>query len=147
MILTMRKGSAMMNMYEVQAKCGHVGKHRYTIKAFAVLAENGSKAAETVRKLPRVKHDCKDAILDVMQIDTARFNEIWFDHMTDPYFSCKSIQEQRMRCDVEMFDEIPQKNCYEKRGNSGDCRFYKKRKIRDYKRYRLNYVDEERWAG
>lgn len=137
----------MMNLYEVQAKCGHVGRNRYTIKAFAVVAENKSEAAKVVRGFPRVKHDHKDAILDVLPIDEVRFNEITYARMMDPYFSCKSIQEQRSRCNLEVFAEKPKKPHYEKRGISDSNRFYKKQMIRDYKKYKLNYVDEERWVG
>ncbi|MGN1372736.1 MAG: hypothetical protein ACI4VK_01660 [Candidatus Coproplasma sp.] len=55
--------------FEVQAKCGHVGRHNYVIKNFYVKAESGKEAARKIRLAPRVKHDRKDAIIRVKQID------------------------------------------------------------------------------
>ena len=55
----------MKNYYEVLAKCGHVGKKHYVPVKFAVIAEDGKEAAKMVRYFPRVKHNHKDAILNV----------------------------------------------------------------------------------
>ena len=55
--------SVRMGMYEVCAKCGHVGRYNYVDKIFAVKASSGKEAAAKVRNFPRVKHDHKDAIL------------------------------------------------------------------------------------
>lgn len=57
-----------MNMYKVIAKCGHVGKGKYIQIAFAVKANDGKEAAKIVRKFPRVKHDKKDAIINVIKL-------------------------------------------------------------------------------
>lgn len=71
--------------YEVIAKCGHVGKKHYVPVKFAVIAEDGKEAAKMVRDFPRVKHDHKDAILNVSKIDCERFQEIVEMNGNDPY--------------------------------------------------------------
>ena len=55
--------------YKVLAKCGHVGRHRYITKWFYVKASSGKEAAYIVRYKPRVKHDHKDAIREVVSIN------------------------------------------------------------------------------
>ena len=57
-----------MRYFKVVAKCGHVGRHRYIVKDFYIVANDGKEAAFKVRHLPRVKHDRKDAILSVEAI-------------------------------------------------------------------------------
>ena len=91
----------LKNYYEVCAKCGHVGKNYYVEKTFAVEAENGKSAAEIVRGKPRVKHDHKDAIRFVKQIDKERFDIIQANIKMDPYFHCKNIQQQNKECVLE----------------------------------------------
>ena len=59
-------------LFEVQAKCGHVGKNMYTLKTFAVNTSSRAEAAALVRNLPRVKHHHRDAILRVAEIDRKR---------------------------------------------------------------------------
>ena len=44
-----------MNYYKVLAKCGHVGKGKYTEVAFPIYSESASEAAQYVLKLPKVK--------------------------------------------------------------------------------------------
>ena len=82
--------------YEVIAKCGHVGKKHYVPVKFAVVAESGKEAAKKVRQFPRVKHDHKDAILDVRCITLEEFLEIKEINDNDPYLKCHSIQEQNL---------------------------------------------------
>ena len=82
------------NYYEVIAKCGHVGKKHYVPVKFAVIAEDGKEAAKMVRQFPRVKHDHKDAILNVNKIDYERYQEIVEMNNNDPYLKCHSRQEQ-----------------------------------------------------
>ena len=55
--------------YKVTAKCGHVGRKYYIQITFPICAEDGKDAAKRVRNYPRVKHDHKDAILNVTQIN------------------------------------------------------------------------------
>ena len=84
------------NYYEVVAKCGHVGKKHYVPIKFAVIAEDGKEAAKMVRQFPRVKHDHKDAILNVKKIDYERYQEIVEMNLKDPYLKCHSRQEQNL---------------------------------------------------
>lgn len=89
------------NYYEVIAKCGHVGKKHYLPVKFAVIAENGKEAAKIVRQFPRVKHDHKDAILNVNKIDYERFQEIIEINHNDPYLKCQSRQKQKLVDNLE----------------------------------------------
>ena len=84
------------NYYEVIAKCGHVGRKNYIPVKFAVVAESGKEAAKKVRQFPRVKHDHKDAILDVRCITLEEFLEIKESNDNDSYLKCHSRQEQNL---------------------------------------------------
>ncbi len=90
-----------MGMYEVCAKCGHVGRGYYVDKIFAVIASDGKEAAAKVRQFPRVKHHHKNAIRYVEEISNERFREINSINQADPYFRCQNIQEQRRSCTIE----------------------------------------------
>ena len=91
----------MKNFYEVQAKCGHVGRGRFFRGTFYVRAYTGSEAAAIVRQLPRVKHDHKDAILSVRRIDRAEYDVERTAVRQNPYYSCTNVQQQR-----ECLDQI-----------------------------------------
>ena len=82
--------------FMVIAKCGHVGKKNYIPIKFAVVAESGKEAAKKVRQFPRVKHNHKDAILDVRCITLEEFLEIKEINDNDPYLKCHSRQEQNL---------------------------------------------------
>ena len=82
--------------YEVIAKCGHVGRKNYIPVKFAVVAESGKEAAKKVRQFPRVKHNHKDAILDVRCITLEEFLEIRESNDNDSYLKCHSKQEQNL---------------------------------------------------
>lgn len=90
----------MKNEFEkyfmVIAKCGHVGKKNYIPVKFAVVAESGKEAAKKVRQFPRVKHDHKDAILDVRCVTLEEFLEIKEINDNDPYLKYHSRQEQNL---------------------------------------------------
>lgn len=90
-----------MGMYEVCAKCGHVGRNNYVDKVFAVVASSGKEAAAKVRSFPRVKHDHKDAIRYVESIDASRYAEIISGNHLDPFFLCHNVQEQRRLCNMD----------------------------------------------
>ena len=62
-----------MAYFEVVAKCGHVGRHRYYRGVFFIEAEDGKAAAAKVRAFPRVKKEHKDAILECNKIEEAEF--------------------------------------------------------------------------
>ncbi len=133
-----------MYMYEVCAKCGHVGRNFYVEKIFTVKAENGREAAEKVRNFPRVKHHQKDAIRYVRRIDEARYWEIKRLNDEDPFLHCCNIQEQRRTC---VITPIPEKRRerYEEKVEMTNKRFYDgKKAIRNPKKYYKNYDYEER---
>ena len=93
----------MKKMFEVEAKCGHVGRKYYTIKSFPVRATSAKEAAAIVRTWPRVKHHQKDAILSVKEITLERYEEIVALNHEDPYFVCTNVQEHRQtvtECDI-----------------------------------------------
>lgn len=131
-----------MKKYEVIAKCGHVGKNFYAVKVFAVEASNGKEAAEKVRFFPRVKHDRKDAILSVRPINEDRYYFIIEQNHCDPYFRCKSRQEQEMLCpDLIRF---PEKNWMQKEEKRQyNVVMFHKKKIRNYKKYVTKYIPFE----
>ena len=85
-----------MNFYLVTTKCGHVGKNSYIPIIFPVKAETGREAASLARQFPRVKHNHKDAILDVRCITLEEFLEIKESNNNDLYLKCHSKQEQNL---------------------------------------------------
>lgn len=93
-------------MFEVCAKCGHVGKSNYVEKTFAIKATSGKEAAAIARNMPRVKHHHQDAIRYVEKIDESRFNEIIENNSSDLYFQCFNIQDQRELCELEILKKL-----------------------------------------
>ncbi len=87
-----------MKYYEVEAKCGHVGRNKYIIKKFYVCVEDGKEAARKVRLYPRVKHNHKDAIKSVNEIDYDKYIIGLDKTSNDPYFLVHSSTEQRLAC-------------------------------------------------
>lgn len=136
-------------MYEVIAKCGHVGRNQYVLKTIPVIATSGVEAAAMIRELPRVKHDHPDAIREVRIIDAPRYWELTKVYQDDPYFKCRSIQEQRALCgDMELYDEI--KDCAPNRETDNQSKksvFRGKQRIRNPKRYINNYYVSEDYAA
>lgn len=136
-----------MKMYEVSAKCGHVGMNYYIVKTFAVMTESRKEAAAQVKAFPRVKHDRKDAIISVVEIDQFRYMEIRESNRHDPYFSCTSIQEQRALCRIERFREVERTQVDRLERQAGKRTYYNKMLVRNAKKYMNNYIDQERYAG
>lgn len=135
-----------MAMYEVWAKCGHVGRRNYVAKVFAVIAEDGKEAALLARNIPRVKHHHKDAIISVKRIDKARFYEIINMNDKDDYFRCGSTQDQRFYCTLEVQKDshfVDYRYIHEKReAKEGTRIHYKgKTKVRNPQRY-YKFYDE-----
>lgn len=132
-------------MFEVEVKCGHVGKNHYILKTVPVIAENKKAAAAKARLLPRVKHDHPDAVRQVRVIDAPRYAELVKVHRTDLYFQCRSIQEQRELCnDLEIFLEVPQKQKSRRRTEPQErVRFVGKERVQNLKRYLKYYVVSE----
>ena len=82
-------------MYGVQCKCGHVGRHRYMPIEFPVIAENKKEAAQIARQIPRVKHDHKDAILNVRQVSQREYENMRQLNKDNPYLKIGSKHEQK----------------------------------------------------
>ena len=87
-----------MKYYEVEAKCGHVGRNNYIIKMFYVCAEDGKEAALKVRNSPRVKHHHKDAIRSVTEIDYDEYLNGLNKTSNDSYFLVHNSTQQRAIC-------------------------------------------------
>ena len=85
-----------MNKYEVKCKCGHVWKHNYIAISFPIFANHGKEAASKARKIPRVKHNHKDAILSVKKITDEEFMYLVNNNREDLYLRCQSKQEQSL---------------------------------------------------
>ena len=77
-----------MRYFEVTVKFGHVGKNKYYKGNIYLKAENGKEAASRARACPRVKHDHKDAILSVTELDYETFQKLWEQNENISYFSC-----------------------------------------------------------
>lgn len=87
-----------MEHYLVKAQFGHVGRNNYIIKTIPVYAEDGKEAAYKVRWMGRVKHDRKDAIIEVRKCSLEEYLEQKEINKSDPYFSARSRQEQNKTC-------------------------------------------------
>ena len=131
-----------MKLFEVEAKCGHVGRKYFTLKVFPVKANSRKEAAAIVRNIPRVKHHHKDAIRRVEKITAERYEQLCSINSNDPYFSCKNIQEHRMKvetCDIYLEAED---NVYEKEPSRKPI-YMGKELLRNPKKYFKNYDYKE----
>ncbi len=97
-----------MDYYVVSAKCGHVGKNNYYRGKFYVYAENGSEAASVVRNRPRVKHDHKNAILDIKRITFEEYIKGYIEESHKPYYMCTNKQQQLDNWDNIKEDVYPE---------------------------------------
>ena len=116
-----------MNYYRVEAKCGHVKKRHYIIKAFYVKADDGKEAAAKVRLFPRVKHNWKDAINAVCKISHEEYIAGHVDTDNDLYFKVTNSTEQRF-CQCVNYDEIHERELPEKRQREKKTKYYIKMK-------------------
>ena len=82
-----------MNYYKVIAKCGHVGKGKYTEVAFPIYSESASEAAQYVLKLPKVKKQLKDAITSVKRISYEEYKELIEDKRNNKYYRTHTKRE------------------------------------------------------
>lgn len=138
----MKNNVIKLEMYEVVCKCGHVGRFHYVKISFPIKARSGKEAARIARGLPRVKHDHKNAILNVCRIDQNRFVELMERNNQDPYLHCSCIQDQNL---IDISDRLlaEEKNApYRTRKEKNGRNFYcSKQKIRDAKKYMNHYYD------
>jgi len=136
----MENNIAKLEMYEVVCKCGHVGKSHYVKISFPVKARSRKEAARIARELPRVKHDHKDAILDVCRIDQNRYVELTERNKKDPYLHCSCVQDQNL---IDISDRLLAErkvtSCGTRKKKSGRDFFCSKRKIRNAKKYMNHY--------
>ncbi len=98
-----------MKYFMVTVKFGHVGKSNFYKGNLYIKAESKKEAAEKARYCPRVKHDHKDAILNVEEIDKDSYREGLEKNRAIRYFSCYNVQEQR-ECFCEIEDYIFKEN-------------------------------------
>lgn len=96
--------------FKVQAKCGHVGRHNYVVKSFYVKAKSGKDAAKQIRYAPRVKHNHKDAIIEVKEIDHEEYIAGVIQMQNDEYFNVyNSSDQKRIVVEGVVSDEYPEK--------------------------------------
>jgi len=81
--------------YAVNCRCGHVKPKKYVAIVFPIIAANRKEAAFKARKIPRVKHNKKNAIIDCWEISEDEYLDTIKKNNEDPYLKCKNIQEQR----------------------------------------------------
>ena len=94
-----------MEHYLVKAQFGHVGRNSYIVKTIPIYSENGKEAAYKVRWMGRVKHNRKDAIIEVKKCTLEEYLEQKEINARDPYFSVHSKQEQVALCE-DIVDQI-----------------------------------------
>lgn len=129
----------MNKFFRVKVKCGHVGKSNFVLIDYAVCAEDKKQAAAKARKMPRVKHDHKDAIREVEEISYREYKNIKKGYSNINYMTCKNIQEQRNydNLGVNIYKEDRKKDYKSKKAN---CKEYKlKRKaLREFSNISYN---------
>lgn len=125
--------------FAVTTKCGHVGKGKFIIKTFAIVASDGKDAAEIARWLPRVKHHNKECILDVKKISEEMFQVLLEENSKDLYFQCRNVQEQKEKC-PEIYEDV--QNLYSK---SKD--YTKVRKSRVERKFKLKNIMENEFRN
>jgi len=116
-----------MKYFMVTAKCGHVGKNNYYKGTLFFKADDARQAAKLARDCPRVKHDQKDAILSVTEIDWIIFEAGRELNHSIHYYTCESVQEQRM-----YFSEIEDNVFIEERTLEEPKKTSKRHSLRNY---------------
>ncbi len=87
-----------MLFFIVTAVCGHVGRGWGIDRDFAVQAQSAREAARIARQIPRVKHDMKMAIRNVVEVDRTEYDEQILRNMHDPFLLCSAKREQNYLC-------------------------------------------------
>lgn len=103
-----------MSYYLVTAKCGHVGRQRYIPITFAITADNGKEAAKITRNIARVKHDHKDAILNVVKVSKEVYLNQMVENESDPYLGFKSRYQQNKYKEEIMSRTLLDSHCIKK---------------------------------
>lgn len=125
-----------MKYYIVKTKCGHVGKNKYIVIDFPVVAENGKEAAKKARNYPRVKHHQKDAIINVLEVSYEDYLNCIENNNSDEYLKCSNRQEQNRISNI--YERILC-NQDDEEERVFDNRWFHKVLVRNYRRYILNY--------
>ena len=81
--------------FEVQAKCGPVGRNNYIVKNFYIRTDSAKRAAKIIRQAPRVKHHQKDAIVKVREIEREEYVQGVIRMQEDPYFNVNNSSDQK----------------------------------------------------
>jgi len=134
--------------YKVNCKCGHCDSRMYYIDIpFAIKAMDGKEAARIGRNMPRCKHNHKDCVLSVEEIDDEMYEQLLFENANDEYLKCNNIQQQRQIDGIKdryildpHYFERKQKPMKEKNIKQ---LYDGKERIRDVKRYFRNNDDIE----
>ena len=126
-----------MRYYEVTAKCGHVGKGFYIPITFPVRAHSAAEAASVTREFPRVKHDHKDAILFVREVDADEYDDQRTVNNYDPYLMCRNRQDQLREYDAiyNRLEEETRSECCWERELPEKAVFSGKKRIRNVRQY------------
>lgn len=138
------KNKKQKQYYMVICKCGHVGRNYYIPITFAVIADSGKEAAKKAREFPRVKHQHKDAIIEVKKIDHARFMEINQENKNDPYLKCTSKNQQKIECDLSdriIIDNHSAKLAYDKEKRKSKIKYKKKKEQAFLKNRNMDYYE------
>lgn len=94
--------------YKVLAKCGHVGRNKYILKWFYLIANDRVEAAKIARRKPRVKHHNKDAIREVINIEPQEYLMGIESMEKDMYFHVHNSSDQRLYNCVNPADLYPE---------------------------------------
>ncbi len=89
----MTQAAPQANYYLVTTMCGHVGKKHYIPINFAIEAVNPTEAMEKARRIPRVKHDNKFAILAIKPISYEAYLEQRKANREDAYLKARSDED------------------------------------------------------
>ena len=95
--------------FEVQAKCGHVGRYKYVVIKFYIETDTAKDAATIIRRVPRVKHNHKDAIIGVKKIGYQEYVDGIKQNEEDDYFHIHNSSDQKRIAMDDIIDEV----CYE----------------------------------
>lgn len=121
-------GNENQRYFEVETKCGHVGRTNCVWIKFAVVANDAKDAARKARRIGRVKHDHLDAIGYVKEIDFNSFMSLKAENDADPYLHCKSKREQKQIADFESRVEPDEYNIKRKeKKHTRNCGFKMKK--------------------
>lgn len=121
----------MNRLYVVKAKFGHVGRNRFVLKEIPIKANDGKEAALKARNTPRVKHNWKDAIVNVREVTYSEYLNFLFQHEQDLFFKCKNVQQQRVLC-KDIYKETIQNTSISRNNRSEKLKYlFLKRKVED----------------